>query len=666
MIGTVYYSLTILAATHLSLVNGWAFALGRGDDNVETKLQTSPEWYGVKTYEGQKSCAKIAKDYGKDVTGVTINNFGSLDEGPNDNNLKWKDLISWIGFWKDAKCGGLPNLIIHFYPDEYTKQALWWPKLRDIIPELKDGDLKYASYAEIPLGDILFGQNEIPEGSVAVRNHQKARRGNIDSAVFYVVDNAVAVTEVGPNNRRDLVTQYTTAEWAGTGNGRGPVATVTIQWADNVSTQSGDREKMINFGLVPDAVGQYRDDGPPLNDQGTLIQSPRNIPADNIYLDNSDINQEAQEVLQYAVYNGQPMPTNQQPNFHTANRNPKPETMLNKDNLSKEKAPTSEQILSMLNNIPNWDNLSSSERYARWKELVRSVNTGTELRRQHQEWPHPEPQSQNPRTQPPTQQSIVEDFVARLQQTRREANQNQTPRVKTGSNNLFNKRMGGSIQNVQRDKIPQAQSNAETKNMLYQSIGPQKLEGSGMNLERNPLNLLNSGTNYIPSQSTRYKYDMNPAQSYQPNTGVSNFLPYQSSFEANNPLSAASSNPLLQYYSSTNSRLSQPNYSPNPALRSFDDFGIRISKDRKEVYSTEATTRENQIKRENDFWMNADNFDFLKDAESTAEMFNNNDFLNGGSGNIGGSNQQSRDSQGSGAQIEQEGQNIMELEENLP
>ncbi|EPS41773.1 hypothetical protein H072_4248 [Dactylellina haptotyla CBS 200.50] len=243
--------------------------MGWGRNDVETTLSEKID--KTKVYAGQKTCGSGLP---KTVTGVRISQFGPLSVGkkaPAEGTGRWKNPVRWMGYWRNNSCRGLPVLIIHFYDVPYTNQGLYFPKMADWINELSESDLQYVSHAEIPLGDIWFGDSYIPEGSVAVREVPARPREVTTDTDYYVLHDAIRVVEVGPNNDIRLVKPADAEEWIGSGRVEGPLSMIHVQSStgDVLATQEGDHERVVKMGFVPDDQGIFHT--PP--DEGTNLDT---------------------------------------------------------------------------------------------------------------------------------------------------------------------------------------------------------------------------------------------------------------------------------------------------------------------------------------------------------------------------------------------------------
>ncbi|KAK6522323.1 hypothetical protein TWF281_002888 [Arthrobotrys megalospora] len=256
---SIYFSAALAFLLQAGRVNGWAFRLERGVQDENEMLYQG--WYGLKSYGGPKPCAAAGSDQGQPVSGFSITNFGPHDPGFREKESapkEWRDLIGWMGFWKNIHCKGLPNIIVHFYPQPYTKQAIYFPKVLDFADEQLDiKDVRIGRYGDIPFGSVWFhGNRLVPEGAMAVRV-APARGGVVDVDEFQVFENAVKVTNVGEGNDERLL-DPTDHRWDGSGEIEDEPYSVTLRLESpdiNISTQPGDRNAQVALGLVPMNAG---------------------------------------------------------------------------------------------------------------------------------------------------------------------------------------------------------------------------------------------------------------------------------------------------------------------------------------------------------------------------------------------------------------------------
>ncbi|KAK6330693.1 hypothetical protein TWF718_002893 [Orbilia javanica] len=273
-----YCSAALALLLQAAFVNGYALRLERNVTDENSMLER--EWYNLKAHHGVKKCAAASSLDGFPVSGFSITNFGPEDAGFREQEAepkRWRDPLGWMGFWKNTKCQGLPNIIVHFYPVPYTRQAIYFPKLIDFAEDIDLSDVSFARYGDIPFGSIWFyGNRQIPEGSVAVRKSRS--RGAATPTYedeFHIFPDAVRVLNVGPNNDRSLV-DSDDHRWDGSGDvvaGGEVVTSKDIKIPDGINISANeelDRVVQVILGLVRSRDGHGPILKPPLRYQNLL------------------------------------------------------------------------------------------------------------------------------------------------------------------------------------------------------------------------------------------------------------------------------------------------------------------------------------------------------------------------------------------------------------
>ncbi|KAK6496137.1 hypothetical protein TWF481_002161 [Arthrobotrys musiformis] len=250
-----------LALYQATVVNGWGFRLERNTPDEVAMLER--EWYNNKATKGVKKCSAAGSIDGHSVDGFTITNFGPLDEGfreAPEHPKEWRDLLGWMGFWKNKKCDGLPVIIVHFYPVPYTRQTIYFPKLLNVASDLDINDLSVGFYGDIPFGSVWFrGDRQIPQGAAAVcMSPSRGAASAVYEAEFHVFHDAVRVINIGPNNDRSKVDD-TDHRWDGSGNL--PFLSpdrVVLEIGEDINISANektDRGVQVSLGLVASRQG---------------------------------------------------------------------------------------------------------------------------------------------------------------------------------------------------------------------------------------------------------------------------------------------------------------------------------------------------------------------------------------------------------------------------
>ncbi|KAF3903664.1 hypothetical protein AA313_de0207047 [Arthrobotrys entomopaga] len=268
--------LAILSAIsiHLPPTIGWGFNIiidPNPDIEDPAKLAEMTRTIKATAHRGAfRWCTKSQGDW----TGFRISQYGLYSESTDDRDQltaprwePWKNSLRWMGFWQNSNCGGLPNLIVHYYDAPYTNQAIVFKKLENWISGITHEDWKFGSNSEIPLGDVWFsGDNYIPEGAVAIRIAARKKQTVVTEAEFTVVEDAVAVQAVGPNGNSAFISAEDRADWIGSGRVEGPPWRVKMKIEPGVelSTAAGDYDKAVKLAIIPDIYG-VRHQPPPEN-----------------------------------------------------------------------------------------------------------------------------------------------------------------------------------------------------------------------------------------------------------------------------------------------------------------------------------------------------------------------------------------------------------------
>ncbi|KAK6542720.1 hypothetical protein TWF694_006663 [Orbilia ellipsospora] len=362
-----------IISLHLSPTLGWGFTVTtdpNSDLEDPTKLaQMVKTIKPLKQLGGQKYCQTSA--YGT-WTGFRVSQYGLLSQTGKERDLTprwntWKNPVRWIGFWQNGVCEGLPNLIVHFYDVPYTNQAIVWGKLKKWLEPIKDHDLQFRTVAEIPFGDVWFGgEDYIPEGAVAVRKSDLSRSLSSTKANYYVVNDAIAVQEVGPNGDPSFISAEDIQDWVGSGRIEGPPRIVQMEGeiALNISPKEGDYERALKLSVIPDSDGVYGEPPPPDTNMKTFLGG-------NYFSLITGQTEATTEVLDF--FNAQALERDRQEEIKW-----RPQVLFPMLN-ANTKSLYHTIINSYVNSHPNWGELPVLEKSAKYKALVPLLNVLTEL-----------------------------------------------------------------------------------------------------------------------------------------------------------------------------------------------------------------------------------------------------------------------------------------------
>ncbi|KAK6526608.1 hypothetical protein TWF694_005190 [Orbilia ellipsospora] len=219
--------------------------------HMPRELELNNPTPGTRVLEGQKKCTVLGTHEGYSE-GISITQFGPEDKNTRttktSNSGKWKDLVRYIGFWRHNQCRGLPNLIIHFYDEPYTRQTVLFDIFQENGQDQSVYDFNFYTYAELPFGSQFFDPQVLPEGSVAIRHVTKSReRGKVTQAEYLILWNAITVVETGPNIQRGIGG----SKREGTGEvSQRKNAFLSGGYMDELPTQPGDCAKLVKLGIA--------------------------------------------------------------------------------------------------------------------------------------------------------------------------------------------------------------------------------------------------------------------------------------------------------------------------------------------------------------------------------------------------------------------------------
>ncbi|KAK6342141.1 hypothetical protein TWF730_001619 [Orbilia blumenaviensis] len=419
---STFYPFT-LALLKAPLVYGWAFRLERNVEDENDMLKR--EWYNTKVHTGVKRCSGAGSAGGHPVTGFSITNFGPQDDGFREGAEEpkaWRDPLGWMGFWKNTKCEGLPNIIIHFYPVPYTRQAVYFPKILPFADEFGMSDLSIGHYGDIPFGSVWFhGDRLIPQGAMAVRESPSRGGGKAtNEEEFQVFLDAVRVINIGPNNDKTMV-DPNDHRWDGSGDLSSPPNIISLRLPGDINISANDkvdRGIQVGLGLVPSNLGRGAFLSPPpayqhLMSGGDVDESDDDLSEEGVNggekieeerikatIPGAQTNAEVELALQQAAYRSFEEQAQSQGNvpqsiqsgseiqgtgpgnagvvpqsdmvIETEERYTGPP--ITESQKARSRINTKEILAELLQRNPNWAQLSSQERGAKWRELTNERN----------------------------------------------------------------------------------------------------------------------------------------------------------------------------------------------------------------------------------------------------------------------------------------------------
>ncbi|KAF3311171.1 hypothetical protein TWF173_008620 [Orbilia oligospora] len=310
-----------LTLTSIPSTSAWSYLFWQ----VPPSLSSGPPNYGTKVFQPPAPCKQIPLD--SQPTGLTITQFGENNVLPETRryqaNHQWLDPVRYIGLWHSnlrKPCEGLPDVIVRYYPDVYTRQTIDFRNLGGYTEWIGDfdggGDLTFRYWGEIPFGDQYFQEQLVP-GDVAVRNSRPATRGIASYENNYVVaSNAITVAPIRASWGLD------SSRWQGTGTVTSS-REVTFIFPTNIqilTSQPLDREKEVGLGYVPEnyrfATNQIEEEletAPPTNqmqqpeiesmvsnldpNEGATLRAAKNLNRERLEAEFDDVRRSQQEIL---------------------------------------------------------------------------------------------------------------------------------------------------------------------------------------------------------------------------------------------------------------------------------------------------------------------------------------------------------------------------------
>ncbi|KAF3274536.1 hypothetical protein TWF970_007799 [Orbilia oligospora] len=310
-----------LTLTSIPSTFAWSYLFWQ----VPPSLSSGPPNYGTKVFQPPAPCKQIPLD--SQPTGLTITQFGENNVLPEARkyqaNDQWLDPVRYIGLWHSnlrKPCEGLPDVIVRYYPDVYTRQTVDFRNLGGYTEWIGDfdggGDLTFRYWGEIPFGDQYFQEQLVP-GDVAVRNSRPAAGGIASYENNYVVaSNAITVAPIRASWGLD------SSKWQGTGTVTSS-REVTFTFPTNIqilTSQPLDREKEVGLGYVPEnyrfATNQIEEEletAPPTNqmqqpeiesmvsnldpNEGATLRAAKNLNRERLEAEFDDVRRSQQEIL---------------------------------------------------------------------------------------------------------------------------------------------------------------------------------------------------------------------------------------------------------------------------------------------------------------------------------------------------------------------------------
>ncbi|KAF3229313.1 hypothetical protein TWF106_004231 [Orbilia oligospora] len=308
-----------LTLTSIPSTSAWSYLFWQVPPSLSSS--SGPPNYGTKVFQPPAPCKQIPLD--PQPAGLTITQFGENNVLPEARryqaNHQWLDPVRYIGLWHSnlrKSCEGLPDVIIRYYPDVYTRQTIDFGNLGGYTEWI--GDLTFRYWGEIPFGDQYFQEQLVP-GDVAVRNSRPAARGIASYENNYVVaSNAITVTPIRTSWGLD------SSRWQGTGTVTSS-REVTFTFPPNIqilTSQPLDREKEVALGYVPenyqfptDRIEEELETAPPTNlnqvqqpeiesmvsnldpNEGATLRAAKNLNREQLEGQLDDFRRSQQEIL---------------------------------------------------------------------------------------------------------------------------------------------------------------------------------------------------------------------------------------------------------------------------------------------------------------------------------------------------------------------------------
>ncbi|KAF3120513.1 hypothetical protein TWF569_003126 [Orbilia oligospora] len=310
-----------LTLTSIPSTSAWSYLFWQ----VPPSLSSGPPNYGTKVFQPPAPCKQIPLD--SQPTGLTITQFGEKNVLPEARryqaNHQWLDPVRYIGLWHSnlrKSCEGLPDVIVRYYPDVYTRQTIDFRNLGGYTEWIGDfgggGDLTFRYWGEIPFGDQYFQEQLVP-GDVAVRNSRPVAGGIASYENNYVVaSNAITVAPIRPSWGLD------SSRWQGTGTATSS-REVTLTFPSNIqilTSQPLDREKEVGLGYVPEnyqfptnQIEEEVEPTPPTNqmqqpetesmvsnldpNEGAALRAAKNLNRERLEAQFDDVRRSQQEIL---------------------------------------------------------------------------------------------------------------------------------------------------------------------------------------------------------------------------------------------------------------------------------------------------------------------------------------------------------------------------------
>ncbi|KAK6534659.1 hypothetical protein TWF281_005965 [Arthrobotrys megalospora] len=258
---SIRYLVITLGFFFLPSVEAWAYSFWTDPPDMDFSSASSHR-YGTKVKAPPLQCTKLNRE-SKPFFGLMITQFGENDmyvRHDRPDKTEWRDPVRYVGFWYSHRefCTGLPDMIMRFRLDTYSKQSYDFRNLRQYInwPESEHEVLDWAYWGEIPFGDEYF-PNQLNPGDVAIRNSKPPTNGIPSLETDYVViGNGIAASRTRQGLQRDRARYW--GQYQGTGSNIA-VREIKLTFPADIPPpdalklvgKPGDREKEVNLGWVP-------------------------------------------------------------------------------------------------------------------------------------------------------------------------------------------------------------------------------------------------------------------------------------------------------------------------------------------------------------------------------------------------------------------------------
>ncbi|KAJ6263648.1 hypothetical protein Dda_2216 [Drechslerella dactyloides] len=173
---------------HIQQTHAWGFYLIR-------ESSSSGKHWSNRVVEGVKRCSLLSQRRGQRVTGIEIDQYAEPSETSiQEEDERWRRRATYIGFWADRSCQGLPRLIIHAYNEPDIRMTFRWAQLAGLVQGFPATSVRFSAWGEIPEGDALW-PGLIPEGAVAVKRHFSTFEYT-ETDDYYLFENRLFITDL--------------------------------------------------------------------------------------------------------------------------------------------------------------------------------------------------------------------------------------------------------------------------------------------------------------------------------------------------------------------------------------------------------------------------------------------------------------------------------------